>query len=482
MNIIEMQNVTAQRRDKIVFEHVDWTLRPHENWAIIGKTGAGKTSFIDLIMGKMTIRAGSITFPVFHSNAMQEKGYFRLANYVAVVRFNVSLIDYKRFYYQQRYFSSENEGVQTVKDFLNTNDENLFKLLNINDLLDLELNKLSNGQTRKMYLAKALLRKPQLLILDNPFLGLDVQARLVLNDIIKKLITEGYHIIVICNYAHEVPAGIRKRLRIDNFKVKEVIEEDVLNGEIAENMTSKCPQPNNFTEGVRFDKDYFPKPPVSDFQNAICLKNVKVRYGEKVVLDKINWQVKRGDKWALTGSNGSGKSTLLSLVYGDHPQAYSNEVYVFDRKRGDGVSIWEIKSRIGYVSPELHLYFSKHIANFTLVTEGVAERTEFANRLFEFYNIEKLKKQDFQQTSMGEQRLILLLKALVQNPEFLILDEPFQGMDVTVMEKSKQLIDDFCENRTLIFVTHYTEEIPSSIKKFMRLNEYKLINKTINYL
>ena len=458
MNIIEIQNLTAQRRDKIVFEHINWTLRPDENWAIVGKTGAGKTSFIDLLMGKMTVRTGIMTYPFLHSKAIQEKGYFRLAEYVAVVHFNISLINYSNFYYQQRYYSSENEGVQTVRDFLNTIDNQMLNLLKINDLLDLELNKLSNGQTRKMYLAKALLRQPELLILDNPFLGLDVEARLILQDIINALINEGHHIIVICNYEHEVPAGIHKKLLIDNFKISEISEYAISN-----------PQMGADTEGYSFDERYFPKPPPSSFEYAINLKNVTVRYDEKIVLNNINWAVKQGEKWALLGGNGSGKSTLLSLVFGDNPQAYCNEVYVFDRKRGDGMSIWDIKKRIGFVSPELHLYFSKHIANFTLVTEGVAERRDFANRLFDFYGINALKTQDFQQTSMGEQRLILLLKAIVQNPELLILDEPFQGMDIAVIEKSKQLINDFCKDRTLIIVTHYKEEIPTCVENFFNL-------------
>ena len=171
----------------------------------------------------------------------------------------------------------------------------------------------------------------------------------------------------------------------------------------------------------------------------------------------------------IIGGQWFGQITLLSLVFGDNPQAYGNEVYVFDRKRGDGISIWDIKKRIGFVSPELHLYFSKHIANFTFITEGGAERADFANHLFDFYGINALKNQDFQQTWMGEQRLILLLKALVQNPELLILDEPFQGMDIAVIEKSKRLINDFCKDRTLIIVTHYKEEIPTCVEHFFNL-------------
>lgn len=465
MNIIEIKNLTTERRDIAVFEDINWTLKPNESWAIIGKTGAGKTSLIDLIMGKMTVKKGSIAYPFLYHKAMQEKGYFRLAEYVAVVRFNISLINYRNFYYQQRYYSTENDEVQTVRYFLKTSDEKIFNLLKINDLLDLNLNKLSNGQTRKMYLAKALLRRPQLLILDNPFLGLDVEARQILQGIINELITEGYQLIVICNYPHEIPSGIQKRLLIDNFKIREI-----------ENISTISEHYSFNTEGYDFSAIRFPTPVPKNFEYALRMDNVNVEYEEKAVLNNINWHIKYGEKWVLGGENGSGKSTLLSLVFGDHPQAYANKVEVFDRKRGNGDSIWDIKNRIGYVSPELHLYFTDNISNYILVTDGLKARADFADDLFDFYGINHLKKQDFQQTSTGEQRLILLLKALAQNPELLILDEPFQGMDEAVVEKTKELINIFSKGRTLIVITHYKEEIPSCVNKFLSLKDGNVVD------
>ena len=467
MNIIDIQNVTAQRHDKIVFDNISWILRPNENWAIIGKTGAGKTSFIDLIMGKMTVLSGTKSFPFLEAKAEKEKGYFRLAEYVAVVRFNISVINYKQFYYQQRYYSSENEGVQTVRDFLKISNEKIFNLLKINDLLDLELNKLSNGQTRKMYIAKALLRQPQLLILDNPFLGLDVEARSILQNIIEELITEGYQIMVICNHQQDIPACMSKVLLIDNFTLNELNKNAFHTNFIDENKSE-----NNTSE---FFLPALPTPPFSTVSAVIDMKNVVIKYDKTAVLNTINWQVKTGEKWALLGGNGSGKSTLLSLIFGDHPQAYANDIWVFDEKRGAGNSIWDIKKRIGFVSPELHLYFTKHISNFMLVTDGVAERADFARHLFDYYDINALKKQDFQHTSTGEQRLILLLKALAQNPELLILDEPFQGMDKATIEKSQHLINAFCENRTLIIVTHYEHEIPLCVDRFLHLKDGEII-------
>lgn len=462
LNIIEIKNLKAERSDKTVFQNLNWTLRPQDNWAIIGKMSMGKTSFIDLIMGKMTVKEGSISYPALSDKAMKSKGYFRLAEYVAVVRFNISLINYKQFYYQQRYYSTENDEVKTVRDFLKTIDENIFNLLKINELLDLEINKLSNGQTRKMYLAKALLKKPQLLILDNPFLGLDTEARDILKNIINDLITEGYQIIVICNYPSDIPSRITHYLLMDNFKATEIHTDALKHYQNAWDTEGGTPYG---------DIPLIPSPPPQLYNNVVKMDNVTVQYDDTIVLKNIYWQVQKNEKWALVGANGSGKSTLLSLIFGDHPQAYSNEVIVFDKKRGNGDSIWDIKNRIGFVSPELHLYFTEHISNFMLVTEGVAERAAFAHQLFEFYNLTAIKRQNFQESSTGEQRLILLLKALAQNPELLILDEPFQGMDKNTIEKTQYLINEFSKNRTLIIVTHYTTEIPQCVNKILKLEK-----------
>ena len=252
-----------------------------------------------------------------------------------------------------------------------------------------------------MYLAKALLRRPQLLILDNPFLGLDVEARQILQGIINELITihkdsfgEGFQIIVICNYPHEIPSSIKNRLLIDNFKIREINNIDAISAHY---------KPD--TEGYDASKLRFPTPPAKNFEYAVRMDHVKVEYENSTVLDNITWHVKHGEKWVLGGENGSGKSTLLSLVFGDHPQAYANKVEVFDRKRGNGDSIWDIKNRIGYVSPELHLYFTDSISNYILATDGLKVRADFADDLFEFYGISHLKKQDFQQTSTANKGL-----------------------------------------------------------------------------
>jgi molybdate transport system ATP-binding protein len=469
MHIIQLKNLTAKRTQKNVFKNINWTLKTNEHWAIIGQTGAGKSSFMDMILGEMDIEKGEILYPFLADIEAQSDDYVDVADYVSVVKFHDNAINYSQFYYQQRFQSSDTEGVLTVRDFLNEDfetdisDSNILNLLNIKDLLDYEIVKLSNGQTRKMYIAKALLEQPPILVLDNPFLGLDEEARIVLKKVINALITKGgQQVILICNYIDEIPESVTHILWLEDFKIKGIFNR---------NDSSHI----QFTD-FQLDKKlpvFVEKKTTKPFEIAVQMTNVSVKYGEKHALQNINWTVKKGEKWALLGGNGSGKSTLLSLLYGDHPQAYANDILLFDKKRGSGESIWDIKKRIGYVSPELHLYFTENISNFELITEG-GKNSKLAKQIFQYYDFKHLANRDFQEISFGEQRLVLLIRALVQQPDLLILDEPFQGLDSNKIGLSKALLNEFCKNKTLIFVTHYKGEIPNIVTQILRLNAGKI--------
>jgi molybdate transport system ATP-binding protein len=302
------------------------------------------------------------------------------------------------------------------------------------------------------------------LVLDNPFLGLDEAARLVLKKVINSLIeaadTEGgQQIILICNYVEEIPEMMTHILWLDNFKIKGTFK-------LSEGAQIQ------FSD-FQLDKDLpvFTSKIGKSFDIAVKMTNVNVKYDDKQVLQNLDWTIKKGEKWALLGGNGSGKSTLLSLMYGDHPQAYANDITLFDRKRGSGESIWDIKKRIGYVSPELHLYFTKNISNFDFCTEGGQKSTRLTKQLFNYYDFKHLIHRNFQEISFGEQRLVLLIRALVQDADLLILDEPFQGLDSYKIGLSKALLNEVCHDKTLIFVTHYKGEIPSIVSQIFHLKD-----------
>ncbi|HEY0272938.1 MAG TPA: ATP-binding cassette domain-containing protein, partial [Chitinophaga sp.] len=224
--------------------------------------------------------------------------------------------------------------------------------------------------------------------------------------------------------------------------------------------------------------------PREHFNTLVDMQHVHVQYGEAQILQDINWTIRPNDKWALLGPNGAGKSTLLSLINADNPQAYANKIYLFDRRRGSGESIWDIKRRIGFVSPELHQYFASQANCLQIVASGfhdtigalrsnTPEQLDIALGWMKVLAIDHQATQPFKQVPESIQRIALLARALVKNPPLLIFDEPCQGLDARQKEHFKQVITALCDVLpvTLIFVTHYTEELPACIDQFLRLDK-----------
>ena len=216
------------------------------------------------------------------------------------------------------------------------------------------------------------------------------------------------------------------------------------------------------------------------------MEHVSIKYGRSTILKELDWEVKNGEKWALFGPNGAGKSTLLSLIYADNPQSYANTLYLFDRKRGSGESIWDIKKRIGYVSPEMHLFYMENVPTLNIVGSGffdsiglyrkcTEEQQSIALAWMRVFGIEELKDRSFLTLSSGEQRLALLARAFVKDPDLIILDEPLHGLDMRNRRLVKDVIEAFCarKDKTLIMVTHYQEELPATITNSLFLKRNK---------
>ena len=213
-----------------------------------------------------------------------------------------------------------------------------------------------------------------------------------------------------------------------------------------------------------------------DSDEVVRLNGVSIRYGDRTILRDLDWTVRRGEKWALGGENGAGKSTLLSLVCADNPQSYACDISLFGRKRGSGESIWEIKKHIGYVSPEMHRAYLKNLPAVEIVASGLhdsiglykrprPEELDVCVEWMDIFGIGDLRDRPFLQLSSGEQRLCLLARAFVKDPELLILDEPLHGLDTYNRRRVKAVIEAFCHRRdkTLVMVTHYAEELPATI-------------------
>jgi molybdate transport system ATP-binding protein len=446
------------------------TIREGEQWAVIGPNGAGKSVLADILVGRYALKDGEVRFPTG-------------ANVKSIAFKDIySLADYRNAYYQQRWHSTETDEIPTVEQSLFSKLPDtaylseLLSLFDIVDLLPKRLIFLSSGELRKFLIVRVLLTRPQLLIMDNPFIGLDAGSRVVLTDMISRMTAlRGLQIILLLSNPDDLPPMVTHVLPVYRKKLypattREAFQEDkqllsLLFPDNSHEITLPAATPGK-----------------ADYQTIFRMEHVSIRYGERNILNDLNWEVKKGEKWALLGANGSGKSTLLSLVFADNPQAYANTICLFDRKRGSGESIWDIKKRIGYVSPEIHLYYRENVPAQAVVGSGFFdaiglfrkcndEQQAVALQWMETFGIAHLKERLFLTLSSGEQRLVLLARAFVKNPDLLILDEPLHGLDISNKRKVIQLVEQFCSlpDKTLIYVTHYPHELPPCVSKRFEL-------------
>ena len=336
---------------------------------------------------------------------------------------------------------------------------------------------LSSGELRKLQIQRALESKPRGLILENAFIGLDAETREQLKVLLGRLSEQGLQIILVLSKWDEIPAFITHVYWVDNMEVGTKMTRQ----QYLDTMT-KTPARVLSKEKEEAILSLPYKDNAYNAEEVISMRNVSIRYGARTILKDLNWTVMNGERWALSGQNGAGKSTLLSLVCADNPQGYACDISLFGRQRGSGESIWDIKKHIGYVSPEMHRSYRQNLPAIRIVASGLKDSIglyvkpdegdyDICRFWMDIFGMEGLEERPFLQLSSGEQRLVLLARAFVKDPELLILDEPLHGLDNINRRMVKDIIETFCQRRgkTFIMVTHYEEELPGNITNHLYL-------------
>jgi len=496
--LLSIQKVTVRYLNNTLFTDLNFTINKGEHWALIGESGSGKSALLQTLAGNFNVTNGSIVHHFFdeyllaHPDKKEMLTYHKLIALVESKHHFRNLSNTANFYYQQRYNSSDSEDALTVEQYLQQiavaqiessywNYNKVITTLKLGHLQQKQLIKLSNGETKRLMLAAALLKNPVLLLLDNPLTGLDVQTRVEFNTILNNITTSGITVIMATS-PYEIPDAITHIAILNKGKITHTLSKSEYSLERF-----------NYESDDKIDKDELSallnihgNP--TRYKEIVRMNNVHIQYGTNVILDKINWHVQPGERWALLGPNGAGKSTLLSLINGDNPQAYANDIILFDKKRGTGESIWDIKKKIGFVSPELHQYFPTDNSCLQVIESGYydtlglfrpssKDKAAIALRWMKALEIDQYACVLLKNIPASAQRLCLLARALVKNPDLLIFDEPCQGMDSHQQQHFKNLVDTICSlsNVTLIYVTHYQHEIPDSVDRVLRLDKGKVV-------
>lgn len=498
---ISLKNATFRLGDRLVFENTSLTLNRDEQWAVIGPNGAGKSLFGDALRGRLPIIQGEL---LYYFKAPQSLSHEECIGHVSFEDRKANVHD---TVVQSRWNSFEEGGALSVRDFLSYErvmEVNPFEisadhakakfeferrfrravsLLNARPFLGQTLLSLSNGETQRIQLARALCLPLRLLILDEPFNGLDAATREYFRVVLNRLMLSPLRMLFITARVENIPERITHLLCVNHCQmVAAGPRRDVLARADVKKLFKSGPTSHSLAGLRNFGERKKDHQPLRE--ELVRLRNVTVRYGSTTILKNINWTIRSGESWALLGPNGSGKTTLLSLILGDNPQAYMNDVTVFGQKRGNGGAIWEIKKHIGWVSPELHVHFDDSVTCLQVVESGfhdsiglfeaVTPRQRSAGRRW----LKEIKLIEFENEplfvlSPGLQRMVLLARALVKNPRLLILDEPCQGLDDAHRDFFVKEVDGLLDSGsvTAIYVTHRPEEIPPSIKRVLKLTK-----------
>ena len=511
--LITIQNCRIENSRKTLVPKIDWKMNSGENWLVIGPNGGGKADFLNALAGSVGIKITPNSneeislFANYFGNSTELVSLERAARLIQEERDNDES-DYieggvdegrtARMFIAQALWNDIKKGKPLPPQAYEIDERPEIELTGIKKILDRGLKYLSTGEIRRTLLARSLISGKKLLILSDPFAGLDIQSRKIIFDFIQKeMHSQGQTSLILgMERWHEIPDTITNVLEFTNKEIsfcgsrqeyEKVLaertkgqnamlpQEEAVFKELFGEMALREPQgPQYVTQGPQ----YVTQSPL------IQMTNVNVSWGENHVLRNLNWTVNKGEHWLIQGPNGSGKTTLLELITGDNMQVFCNDVKLFGNRRGSGETIWDIKKRLGIVSYRLHVEYrmlggtsllNVIISGFRdsigLYEAAKDSEIDLAKKWLALGGFAGRENESFGNLSYGEQRAVLILRSAVKSPEILILDEPCHGLDEAFRAKILHLMELIGQSgtTTMLHVTHDPSEILPCEKNVLQL-------------
>ncbi len=455
----------------------DWTMEANQHWVIFSTY-----SHCGSLLGRLL--TGDLPLEKHHMEGLPKNiGWVSLYQQQLLLEKELADDD-TDFMDRLDYGSSVEALVSEVCREANQLDH-LLKLTDLTHLRQRGFRQLSTGETRRVMLARALAIDPELLVLDEPYAGLDIAHQQQLSQLLETL-SQTIQLLIITSREDEIPSCITHvamfNAEVDNngntiqrLSAPMSIDEWHSHPVMAQLNALSQQRSQDVIELIKRQR-YQAKYP----DPLVELKNGKVEYTDGLIFKEVNWRINNGEHWQVRGPNGCGKSTLLGLILGDHPQCYSNDITLFGKPRGSGETIWQVKEQIGIVSSSLHLQYRVNCSALEVLISGFFDsigvyqkpskkQVDSAKDWLAILHMSEFDKTSFKQLDYGQQRLLLIGRALIKQPVLLILDEPYQGLDFINRKLVMNTLNMIAEENLsqLLYVSHHVDDALPAIKNYV---------------
>jgi molybdate transport system ATP-binding protein len=485
MALIELTGAFVSLDNHAVLQDISWQLQPGEHWAVLGGNGAGKSTFLRLLAGLIWPRPHDSRRYAFDGTVSWSP--LRAREHTALLSPET----------QERYWRQLQDGTDHEKgwnlaaweaiaagifgsELLHQNPTTadlqrtaeVIHQLHLEDLAERPLQTLSQGQLRRVLLARAVVARPRVLFLDEACSGLDAASRHEMLDLIQSLAEGGQQIVTTTHREAEIVPAINRVLRLEHGRIA---ANEIREPGTSTRTSAAAPQPMGSSAMAASHSG----------EVLISLQDVSVYIDGTPVLHDLNWEFLSGQHWAVAGHNGAGKSTLFRLLRGELSPALGGVIERFGCRKREPV--WEIGKRIALLSPLLQARFAEQLPVEDAVASGffhrlgapeplTAEQQKRVEEVMALCRLETLRGRTFGRLSYGQTRRVLLARALVYHPRILLLDEALDGLDAAAREEFSTLLDQLAGTGTsLAVVSHHEEDWPSLVTHVMRLEAGRIM-------
>jgi len=476
MGQIRLEQFSARFGEHFTINNITWQVTRGQHWVVVGANGSGKSALAAALLGEGEVVEGARHADI-HTTGLVSFDQQKALLEQELRKDGADILDVIPQATSSRELLLEGGGANVDMALYHR----LLTLFGFEKLLDRGFRALSTGETRKLLLIRALLRRPELIVLDEPFDGLDASASAQLSELLAELSGQLCMVLVL-NRLDEIPDFVTHFAYMEHGELTHTVARTDLAAvdslyQLLHLKTSKLEIPP--ADGQQA------LPPLDPAWPLVRLNQVAVRYADASIFAGVDWTISAGQHWQLTGPNGSGKTCLLNLITGDHPQCYANDIMVFGFQRGSGESIWQIKQYIGYVSNTLHLDYRVGASLRNTIISGFYDsiglyqaptlrQRQIADQWLALLGLDDRADESFSRLSFGDQRLVLIARAMVKHPPLLILDEPCLGLDDINRQRVLALIERICTagNTTVLYVNHHANDKIRGIEHHFDLTRY----------